>query len=238
MNIDESTVELASDTKHYPELNVNHLSYFPTSVFSAMADEANISNSELLEAIYQERKRDEKGVQRSNIRALGGWHSHNELHKKPEYQSLIQLVNKVSSKISLANGYHERYELKIGTMWSIINPPGGSNQAHLHPGSHWSGVYYVHAPKDSGDIEFFDPRTQNLIMQPKCLPNKRRPKHCWTKVHFTPIAGKILLFPSWLYHAVAPNLSTEKGSASERVIISFNLTQEKVSGTAGGPRLG
>ena len=33
----------------------------------------------------------------------------------------------------------------------------------MHPNSHWSGVYYVHAPEGAGDIEFTDPRTDGAI---------------------------------------------------------------------------
>ena len=36
-----------------------------------------------------------------------------------------------------------------------------------------------------------------------------------------PTPGKMLIFTSWLYHCVDPNLSDEKGKAGHRVIISF-----------------
>ena len=73
-------------------------------------------------------------------------------------------------------------------MWSIINPPGSANRAHIHPGCTWSGVYYIQAPEGCGNIEFIDPRTENLMHQPRYVPNKKRPKHCWTKVNLTPEA--------------------------------------------------
>ncbi len=110
-------------------------------------------------------------------------------------------------------------------MWSIVNGPGSVNKAHIHPGSLWSGVYYIQTPQSSGDIEFTDPRTVNIMHQPTLEPNKRRPAESWTKVRFTPKAGRMLLFPSWLYHSVGPNLSSQPGDQSDRVIISFNLSQ-------------
>ena len=42
----------------------------------------------------------------------------------------------------------------MGNMWANINPPGGYNMPHIHPNSHFSGVYYIKAPKDSGNISF------------------------------------------------------------------------------------
>lgn len=105
------------------------------------------------------------------------------------------------------------------------HPQGSYNKAHVHPNSVWSGVYYVQAPEGAGDIEFIDPRTENVMAPLKYAPNRQRPASCWTKVTFTPKAGKLLIFPSWLYHAVSPNLTSAQGDAAERIIISFNLQQ-------------
>jgi len=222
----------ANKTSEFPlipsEINLTENQYFPTQIFSFQLPDivAEPANSALLEAIYSERSRDCKGIQRSNHRGLGGWHSHNNLHKEVPYRQLVGLVNSSCDSISKKNGYHKGSSLKIGTMWSIINPPGSSNRSHIHPNCIWSGCYYVHAPENSGNIDFTDPRTQNLMNPPRYLPNKKRQRSCWSKVNFTPAAGKLLIFPSWLYHSVAPNLSTEKGKRGERVVIAFNLSQE------------
>ena len=168
---------------------------------------------------------DTEGIERSNFASLGSWHSHINLHKSPAYKPLVDLIGSAGDQISNKLGYREDYSLKIGSMWSIINPPGCYNRAHIHPGSHWSGVYYVQTPEASGKIEFTDPRTQNLINQPKYLANTKRPRQCWSNVNFTPTAGRMMIFPSWLYHSVYPNLSEESGKDADRVIISFNLTQ-------------
>ena len=203
--------------------------HFPTQVFTfeLPRGDAKKINEKILSAIYEERARDQKGIQRSNFRSLGGWHSHNNLHKEQPFGNLVSLIDECSSSVSTTNGYHKNYRLKIGTMWSIVNPPGSSNRSHIHPGCLWSGVYYVQTPKDAGNIEFTDPRTQNLMTPPRYLANTKRPKTCWSKVNFTPKPGKLIIFPSWLYHSVAPNLSKEKGSGGDRVIISFNLSQSK-----------
>lgn len=65
------------------------------------------------------------------------------------------------------------------------------------------------------------------MQKAKFAPDKKRPKECWSKVNFTPVAGRMLIFPSWLYHSVAPNLSEAEGASSDRVIISFNISQKK-----------
>lgn len=208
-------------------LKLEEALYFPTQIFSTTLDSetAKAINRNLANLIYEEREKDVDGIQRSNFRSLGGWHSHNYLHKDPRYVDIVSLIDACGESVCQRNQYRAESRLKIGTMWAIINPPGSSNRAHIHPSCLWSGVYYVATPEDCGNIEFTDPRTQNLILPARFGTKQKRPRHCWTKVNYTPTPGKLLIFPSWLYHSVAPNLSTEKGPSADRLIISFNLNQ-------------
>lgn len=199
--------------------------YFPTIVFSISCSNHVALNEYLLNLIYAEREHDKTGIQRSNYRELGGWHSHNHLYREKAYQPLTDRINQAGQRISKQLGYHPDKHLRITTMWSIINAPGSSNKAHIHPESHWSGVYYVQTPENAGDIEFTDPRTSHVMNQPRFATKQKRSKENWTKVRFTPKAGKMLIFPSWLYHGVDPNMSDKKGAEAERVIISFNMSQ-------------
>ena len=57
--------------------------------------------------------------------------------------------------------------------WANVNPPGGFNRMHTHPGSTWSGTYYVDtgAPADAENgtpLNFFDPcqGRANTFLQP------------------------------------------------------------------------
>lgn len=199
--------------------------YFPTQVFSLKVPGSEVLNERLIEAIYAEQERDRTGVRKSNYPQLGGWHSQTKLHKNAAFVGLVQYVNAATDMMCRKLGYHGSYRLNIGTMWSIVNPPGGSNRAHVHPGCIWSGVYYVQAPENSGGLEFIDPRTENLMSPVKYIPGTKRPRDCWTKVRFKPVAGKMLIFPSWLYHSVGPNKSSAGGKDADRIILSFNLSQ-------------
>lgn len=199
--------------------------YFPTIIYTAQLGDSRALNRELVRKIYEERNQDKKGISRSNIPELGGWHSHNYLHNSIDFKSITRRINEICTHIFNNMGYCKSKHLRIGTMWAIVNPPGSSNKAHVHPSSHWSGVYYIQAPERSGDIEFTDPRLAHIMTQPKFEAGKRRSPESWTKVRYTPTEGKMLIFPSWLYHSVDPNLSLEKGERGHRIIISFNLIQ-------------
>ena len=209
-----------------PELIMN--AYFPTLVFQVNVPEPEALNKDLLKLIYQDRENDSKGVNRSNVASLGGWHSQIRLHKDKAYAPLVREINSAGRKISKKLGFAKDHALKIGSMWSIINPPGGMNIAHVHPGCMWSGVYYVQAPEKAGQISFTDPRTVNLMNQAKFMEKKKRPKECWTKVNFVPKAGKLLIFPAWLYHSVDTNATELTGDEANRIVIAFNINQQKI----------
>ena len=214
-------------TAGLPEDALKVTSYFPTLVFSVDVPDYEILNDRLIEVIYAERERDRAGVRKSNYAELGGWHSQVRLHKEPGFAGLVEIIDAAAAMMCHELGYHRSYRLRIGTMWSIVNPPGGSNRPHIHPDCIWSGVYYVQAPRNSGRIEFIDPRTENLMTSAKFIPNTKRPRICWTKVQYKPVAGRMLIFPSWLYHSVAPNSSRAKGKGADRIVVSFNLSQVK-----------
>lgn len=201
--------------------------YFPTLVYSSKLHDAEAVNKDILAAIYEEKDKDQKGIERSNFRSLGGWHSHNNLHKDPKFSVLTNRIHKLLAGVSSNLGYDNSRHLRITTMWSITNPPLSSNRAHIHPGALWSGVYYVQAPEGAGQIDFTDPRVVSIMNGATFMPKQKRKTECWTKVKVKPIAGKMLFFPSWLYHSVDPNLAEGDGRDSERVIISFNINQVK-----------
>ena len=165
-----------------------------------------------------------EGVQKSN---RGGWHSDGNLFasKAPciarlrslAEASVIEATRKVSSKVDTAT-----LGMKLFA-WMNVNPPGGFNAPHTHPGAHWSGVYYVSQPEvvdgTSGMIEFLDPRSD--------LPNWRliKAKAFRPKRKVRPEAGEIVIFPSYLVHWVYPNETNDA-----RVTIAFNATFEKGGG--------
>lgn len=201
--------------------------YFPTPIYTARVDDPEPLNEEMLQLVYDERRRDPSGTERSNYRELGGWHSHINLHRDPAYRPLLEQIDATLRQISEDSGYDPGYRLTVSSMWAIVNEPGSSNRAHIHPKCLWSGVYYIQTPVGCGPIQFTDPRTANIMNQPRYIPNRKRPQSHWTKVTFQPEAGKMVVFPSWLYHSVAPNLSGEAGPSGDRVIISFNVSQTR-----------
>jgi len=114
-------------------------------------------------------------------------------------------------------------------VWINANQKGNFNPPHIHPGSNYSGCYYVQLPQDSGLIHFLDPRPQHRICSPdppSTSTHSERGKNCYNTSNqydsstFTSNIkeGKVIIFPSWLMHYVDPN-PTE----GLRVSVCFNI---------------
>jgi len=186
--------------------------YFPTIIY---AKDLQLDNRLFEREVIEWSKKD-KGIKRTN---MIGWHSTTEMHKIPVFKPLVDELFKMQMEI-----YKEEIlsrEPIIGNMWANINPPGGYNRPHIHPNSHFSGVYYIKAPQNSGDIVFNDPRSGAHMIMPERIKDIKPPSHLWREVRINPLEGRLIMFPSWLWHCVDPNESNDI-----RISVSFNFIQK------------
>ena len=114
------------------------------------------------------------------------------------------------------NWEKEKQSIKISNMWAIINTGGSTNSRHQHGNSTISGAYYIRAPKNCGDIVFYDPRPAPVFYYPEAVSSNLLNAHINS---ITPKEGALILFPSYVDHSVNENLSN-----GERIVISFNIT--------------
>jgi len=196
--------------------------FFASPIFYKDLPIAEKLNKHLLKHIKAWKKRDEKGITRSNSL---GWHSAVDMHHRKEYKTLLEEMFKMQQEIFEAEGYHPKTEPICDNMWANVNYKYSHNKNHVHPGAQWSGVYYIKCPPNCGHIWFTDPCGQRHIDLPIMDPDKVKPIHYWREVHYEPIEGRIIMFPGWLTHEVAPNMSDLTGEKGWRVSVSFNFAQ-------------
>ena len=187
--------------------------FFPTIIYVKDLPNANELNPYLEKHIVEWSKKD-SGVSKTNV---NGWHSQTDMNHKKEYEPLIKELFQMQNEIIQDEYLNEEREPLIGNMWANINPPGGYNQAHIHPNSLFSGAYYVKAPPNSGRLELMDPRPGVQQSKP---PRKKvkLPRELWRETYYDAVPGRIIMFPSWLWHKVEPNKSNDI-----RISISFNF---------------
>ena len=188
--------------------------HFPTPVYIKEIPNAVKLNHYLEKQILKWNKEDPKGVSKTNA---GGWHSTTDMNKKQEYNPLSKELFNMQDEI-----FQKEYltmKPVLGNMWANINPPGGFNRPHLHPNSLFSGVYWIKAPKKSGNLMLYEPRPGAQCTMPNRKEGKLPPQ-LWREIHYEPRAGTAIMFPSWLWHEVKPNNSNDI-----RISVSFNFLQ-------------
>jgi uncharacterized protein (TIGR02466 family) len=196
--------------------------FFSTPIFYKDLPNAKELNKNLLKHVKKWKKEDEKGIVRSNSL---GWHSAVDMHHRKEYNSLTKELFKMQQEIYQAEGYHPNTEPICDNMWANVNYKYSHNKNHVHPGAQWSGVYYIKTPENCGHIWFTDPCGERHMEIPIMADKKQKPTHYWREVHYQPVEGRIIMFPGWLTHEVAHNLSDLKGEKGWRVSVSFNFKQ-------------
>ena len=187
--------------------------HFPTPIYIADIKHPTL-NQELERDIIAWSKQD-KGIVRTNVQ---GWHSTTNMHELPQFKKLVDMLYECQRTVYQQEHYES--EPFLGNMWANINPPGGMNRAHQHPNSLWSGVYYIKAPKNSGHLKIDDPRASAALSRPRQKSNNLPPR-LYRETHYEPIAGRCIMFPSWLMHCVDPNNSNDI-----RISLSFNFLQK------------
>ena len=187
--------------------------FFPTLIYIKKLPNAEKLNQYLEPRIIKWSQQN-KGVAKTNA---GGWHSETNMNKREEYTPLT---------IELFNMQEEIYKKEnlsrkpvMGNMWANINGPGNYNRPHVHPNSLFSGVYWIKSPENSGNLMLYDPRPGTHMSMPNRTDGKLPPE-LWREVQYSPKAGTCIMFPSWLWHEVKPNQSSDT-----RISVSFNFLQ-------------
>lgn len=158
-----------------------------------------------------------KTLNTSTISNIGGWQSSPLTGEhKPLNTLLISILNAAKR---YQDTFQYKHPLVINTLWININKEKDYNLEHNHPNSVISGVYYVKAHKDSGDLVLSHPASIAMEYDWSGKNLKKYNKYNSPMWKIPPIENRLLLFPSWLLHSVRPNLNKNKN----RISISFNL---------------
>jgi uncharacterized protein (TIGR02466 family) len=168
---------------------------------------------------YQLKEEDNTGIIKSNC---SGWHSRQFFQNDFDYTQKSLFVNAIEKKLEdFSLNLNLNRKLIVTDFWVNINSTGAFNLPHMHPGSLLSGCLYIKVPKEkSGEIIFENP-IFDLIWS-YCsrwnIKEKDFNDMFTLKWYHTPEMKKCLIFPSWLKHSVAVNLSNE-----DRISIAFNV---------------
>jgi len=197
---------------------------FATPIAAVEVPGAAAINRDLKQIILNRRDRT-PSVQASNA---GGWHSDREILDwgGQHVSHVIDLAKGMANQlIADRNGKPVLPAWQVRA-WANVNGSGDANICHYHPGSFWSGTYYVEdggcATDETlgGEFEMLDPRGPGPGMYAPALKFAGEDGLSVGGAEtIRPRPGLLILFPSWLYHQVRPY----RGNAV-RISIAFNLS--------------
>ena len=191
------------------------LKFFPEPIFKYKVENFKDFNEELSKYIYSLKDKDNNGVAKSN---KGGWHSKDfELKKKDSIQNkfAIELQKYILNVFQNFGWKTENKNIRIQSMWAIINKKGDYNVVHTHPNCHLSAAYYVKAEKGCGRFQIEHPNIAKSHFYPEIIKkNELNILAAGTEIE----EGDLLIFPSYLPHKVSENKSEQ-----DRMVISLNV---------------
>ncbi|MBV8187407.1 MAG: 2OG-Fe(II) oxygenase family protein [Alphaproteobacteria bacterium] len=196
---------------------------FATPVAMIDVPDAARLNADLRKVIDLHRQSD-AGTQHSN---LGGWQSGWDMDRWGGAAAikLLAIGRNTANRLTTDRQGKSVNVNWRANMWANVNRSGHGNEFHSHPGSFWSGVYYVDDggiaadPSLGGELEFMDPRGPGPAMYaPQLAFAMPGGLSVGANETVPPRSGRLVMFPSWVLHQVRPY----RGNA-ERISIAFNL---------------
>ena len=138
------------------------------------------------------------------------------LFDRPAFKKLGAVIMAESAAFAKSYGLDiDRYPLRLNECWVNVYGQGDAQDVHVHRNSVLSGIYYVAAPPESGELLFHSPMSEVMLEPPTTDANLFNvPVR-----NVAPSAGTMILFRSWLRHSVKPTKGKE-----ERISVAFNLT--------------
>ena len=206
-----------------PRLDIAVRGLFATPVAAVMVPGADVRNQELTDLILH-RRAQTASIQASNA---GGWHSDRDILQwgGPRVAEIIEIARGVAGQLTADSKGRRIAPLWTVQAWANVNAPGDGNISHYHPGSFWSGTYYVDdggCGDDTdlgGEFEMLDPRGPAPGMYaPGLRFAGEDAASAGAAETIRPKPGLLFVFPSWLLHQVRPYRGR-----SLRISIAFNL---------------
>lgn len=180
--------------------------WWPNTVW---VDDMSFINTDLLKEYAYNLKSNSPGINVSNI---NGWHSNFlDVDSHKELKNVFVELDEKINEICLFSGYPK---LELDNSWFIINGTNSFNAIHNHFGSLLSGVFYIDAQEDQGNI-IFERNDDAEYFLP--APTKQNTFLNSLSAEYPPRTGALYIFGSWMKHWVNIN-NTEK----DRICLSFN----------------
>lgn len=181
--------------------------FFPTPIYFSFANNLNIIQEEVENYL--------KTIESINLTNPWG-DTVQTTFKYGVYDHILDQTPLLQEEIKshcanfLSNLRHQYSNISIKESWLNISSKNNFQHYHLHDDNDLSGVYYYQTNGNDGDIVFSNPSLVNKYHKITSNIDKT--------IKYKPEVGKIILFPSFLEHAVFHNTTD-----NQRISVTFNI---------------
>ena len=197
------------------EMHISREDLWTESIFYIQVPE--VDNQGIIDFAFN-KKKVEPGTNRPNY---GGWQyditkgqceALDDMFMKMEYA-----VNHVFNDV-----FKAQIDIGLANAWLNWNERGNTNTVHTHPGSLYSGVYYItgNGSTEMGSISFVRENAhsvENIFTGELRDYHDRDPTFICDK-HIPPSESTGIIFSPWLQHEVTPNMTDEP-----RIVVGMNF---------------
>ncbi|MEM6488691.1 MAG: TIGR02466 family protein [Pseudomonadota bacterium] len=197
---------------------------FPTPIaLLQLPNHAAVNDA--LETAILEREQSTASVHHSN---WGGWQSPTDFEAwgGAAGRTVLEAATQMANQLTCDRHGRPVKTTWITNAWANVNRHGQGNEFHTHPGAYWSATYYVRDggaaedPALGGEFEMADPRGIGpAMLAPELGFKTAGGLAAGLSETVRPVPGLLLMFPSWLSHAVRPYHGDRV-----RISIALNLT--------------
>lgn len=184
---------------------MSKINIFTRSVLCDFLKDEKLDNEIIKELKLQENL--SKEVKRSN---MGGFHSEFINNKFICDKILHKSFKLITDNYKLK----KRTNFNLANLWINKNNKYHFNNIHVHPGSSFSGVYYLNVPKKNGELVFLE----NDMYTMNYLSDFIDSNEFRSMYNITPKKNMFLIFPSSFSHMVKPHYED-----FNRISVSFNI---------------
>ena len=177
-------------------------------------DFININNDKIVDFCYDRFKNNPFVERNTTQKSNQTWFTEQDLNQEP-LKELFDIFNVKVNELHQQLGFDKDSFQIINQSWATLNNSVYTSKPHTHPDSFFTGVYYVKAIPTNSPLEFITP----IGAHPHVINrNVSEYNNINSSTYLEyPSSGKLIIFPSWLYHYVGNDVCT-----SDRISIALN----------------
>ena len=191
---------------------MNVIQIYSTPLWESTYPNFNEHKQQFLDRVTAFKETNSDGISKSNI---NGYQSPMNLTNEEDMAPLFEFVAQMAQK-AIFDLQFVNCDVYLTASWVNFNDSRNQYIAeHVHQDT-FSGVFYLQIPEKSGKLVLVNPGL-NPLWQGAMLVDKKN-KFNADRLRIEPKEGQVLLWPSYLTHAVEPNDHDET-----RISVAFNV---------------